>query len=90
MKFKYNKLWENYLAIFRSLVTSGWEIYRTDKSIIRTWVYSYCSLPTKFKMKEANEINVYADKSIQLFGSSTRTNIHCNIFYDTKTFLNRS
>ena len=77
-------IWENYIGQFRKLLRDGWTIYKTGNSKVRTWVYPYTSLPTKFRMRDAIEINNIADSFNRVAGTTRTVNVACSIFFNTE------
>ncbi len=77
------QLWGKYFDTFRDLITAGWKIYKSGKknSTLYFWVYPHTTLPTTFRLKEANEINNTAVSSSKLFGSTYNYTYACSMFY---------
>lgn len=76
------ELYRNYVDVFRKLIVSGWKIYKRKHSCLYMWVYPYTDVPTRFRIREAYEINNTANAAATLFGTTRTLNIHCCI-YDT-------
>jgi hypothetical protein len=81
------KLWNNYFETFKILITSGWKIFKSDKSSVYTWVYVHTTLPTKFRLKEANVINNTATNSNRFFGSTRVVPYACSMFYSAEACI---
>ena len=81
------QLWEHYVKVFRKLITDGWQVYRTTGSTLYTWVYPFTSLPTKFRLKEAYEINNRASVYSRVFATTRAIDYSFSVSYDTREFL---
>lgn len=77
-------IWQHYVSNFQRLIQDGWTIYRTKGSSLYRWVYPYTTLPTKFRLKEALNINNIANRSSESFGTTCNCNVACSILFSTE------
>lgn len=78
------ELWSFYVDVFKSLITSGWSVYKTTGSTVYRWVYTHTSLPTKFRLGVASEINTIANGFCSRANTTRNIPYSCSVFYGTE------
>ena len=81
------KLWQHYIDVFRRIIASGWLVVKRSRSPVRYYVYPHSSLPTKWRMSEAIEIQDYANGFNDVAGTSKFLRIQYNVITEKGYYL---